>query len=155
MVFSKTLINWAWGYHHEGWIIDSSGSLRSFNYDIPDSMWLAFTDSFISQEEMEKILSLSSLTERKVPMDTLTGMGRLIEPASKGALSDPADRCRDAGGLVYEAYMLDSLKGGFRIILLYEAGDWAMKNISTEAQILYTWLMAIDNMDAEGMPCSP
>ena len=68
----------------------------------------------------------------------------LIENAAQGRLSEPVSGCADAGITTYLAYQFDRDGGTYRPVLLYQAGDWAQKNLSDEATTLSEWLFTFE-----------
>jgi hypothetical protein len=149
LVFGRTFINWAWGYRHDGWYIDSTGAINSFEYTIDDSMWRIEEDTLITLDELAKMESLSTPTDRVIPQDSLARMITLIGPVAHTPAPQPTRRCYDFGIIRYVAYVWDDDRSGYRILTLYQAGDYACKHELRQAVLLYKWLMlSVDGIDS-------
>lgn len=142
--FSKTYINWAWGYTHNGWHVSTLGEIDSFSYTKSDSMWLLSDDSLITNSEMDQMNSSYSPTLRRVQLSTLDSMIALIPLAAAGPWTKKTNG-KDMGAQTYSAYYYDDYARGYRKVILYQYGDWNIVNESDAAKKLTTWLMAIDS----------
>jgi hypothetical protein len=143
--FSKTYVNWAWGYTHNGWHISNIGDVDSFSYTKSDSMWLLSDDSLITPPEMQQMNSSYKRTSQSVKQSTLDSMIALIPLAAEGPWTTKSIGA-DMGGQTYSAYFFDATAQGYREVVLYQSGDWSIVNESDAAKKLTTWLMAIDSV---------
>jgi hypothetical protein len=75
--------------------------------------------------------------------------------AAAGPFSSLTSRCYDAGTISYSAFIYDSAARGYRKLLLYQAGDWAQKNESDAGIKPTNWLMSIDSVGNDDVPCRP
>lgn len=143
--FSKTYVNWAWGYTHNGWHVSILGEVDSFSYTKSDSMWLLSDDSLITNLEMNQMNSRYSPTLLRVKRSTLDSMIALIPLAASGPWTKKSNG-KDMGNQTYSAYYYDDAAQGYREVILYQSGDWNIVNESDAAKKLTTWLMTIDRV---------
>lgn len=143
-VFSKTYVNWAWGYTHNGWCVSNLGFVDSFAYAKSDSMWLLSDDSLITLSEMQRINSGYQRPLQSVKQSTLDSMIALIPQAVAGPWTQKSIGA-DMGAHTYSAYYYDTTAQGYREVVLCQSGDWKIVNESDAAKKLTTWLMAIDS----------
>jgi hypothetical protein len=144
--FSKTYVNWAWGYTHNGWHLSNLGRIDSFSYTKSDSLWLLSDDSLITATEMSRINSRYTPTSQTIKQSTLDSMVALIPLAAAGPWTKK-NLSADMGAQIYSAYYYDSEAKQYRNVILYQYGDWNIVNESDAAKKLTTWLMAIDSVE--------
>lgn len=141
-IFQKEYINYAWGYQLNGWIIDTSGTIYSYN--LPDQ-WNNFDSlSNISNSLLKENISYTKETIGEIDHAGLSEMLPLIEEASKGTLTDPVNEMADAGTISFYCFVYDTQQETYKRILLNQTGDFSIKNNSVEANELYLWLKEID-----------
>lgn len=144
-LFEISYTNYAWGYQLRGLYIDRQGQV--YSYDHSHAVWQPSDPQAYTEEELlQKFESRKELTGT-VEEDTLAGMFRLIESASQGRLSEPVQKCADAGTTAYLAYRFDKDSGKYISVLLYQTGDWAQKNLSDSAKTLYEWLFTFEGWE--------
>lgn len=78
----------------------------------------------------------------------------LVERARSAKNSDKVNRCFDYGTTQYLAYVFDESSDTYEGIILMQAGDWAFKNTSPEAEALVDWLKTLDVRFADPK-CTP
>jgi hypothetical protein len=146
ILFLCSSVNYAWGYQHQGWLIDSSGAIRNYNFSKGDSIGTVGQTDTLPAKIYNQLLGKSVPTGRKIPIDTLLFMQTLIEPASKGFVSY-SSRCYDAGIFRYSAIMpsIDNLQ--LKEIVCLQIGDMAACNSASAAKKIARWLNSIDTLD--------
>lgn len=148
ILFAKIYENHAWGYNFNGWIIDNAGYIRGFSLQRnPNLDWKRYSDSgFNSAEEIFHNIMQTDTTLTKVSLSDLFKYYQLIEPASKGALSEAESGGADMGQDTYFAlrYFPDLKK--YRWVILNSEGDFRIHNISPEAVKIYNWLRKVDQL---------
>ncbi|MDA3953791.1 MAG: hypothetical protein PF485_09095 [Bacteroidales bacterium] len=143
ILFQYEFVNYAWGYQHKGWIIDSTGNV--YCYDLPKNWHQYDSLGLINISYLESlILQIDSVcfTIDKIELYSNTA---LIEKASKGEISEPKQEMFDAGANFYTAYILNSVTNKYESVLLKQTGDVQIENKSDEAKELYKWLDAINH----------
>jgi len=139
-LFEAAYANYAWGRRINGYFVDRTGAVYRYNHD--DADWQPKDPDAIAWAELQEKFKNRELVSR-VDRQTLARMAELIDPASRGRLSDPVSRCADFGAWEYRAYQYDAGADVYRPVFLYQAGDWAQKNLSLSAKALYDWLFTI------------
>jgi hypothetical protein len=144
-LFEVQYLNHAWGYQLSGFYIDDRG--RVYRYDHSDAVWQPARWDVFTPAELAQKFSRNRTGDGQVDAVTLRAMHALIDPASRGPLSDPVARCADAGTHTYLAYQFEA--GVYRPVLLYQAGDLAQLNRSESARVLFAWLRTIDGAERD------
>ena len=139
--FLYEYINYAWGYQHHGWIIDSAGIVRY--YDVPDKWILPSTDAAIELAGIENYATRSDSVLTTVDRSELIDMVGLIHEAARGTYSDSVNVMADAGSWSYYALEYHEDKDTYERILLRIEGDWQVENLSDAADELYQWMKEI------------
>jgi hypothetical protein len=146
VLFLNSVINYAWDYRHSGWLIDSSGAIRTYAFTKSDSVgYIRQTDTFPSKM-YDQLLSHSTLTTKKIPLDTLRSKMTLIESASSGILS-LSGACADAGIYRYSAFLYDTYTSRPKEIICFQMGDEWICNSSSAAKKIARWLNSIDSVN--------
>jgi hypothetical protein len=140
--FEMTHSNYAWVKRLHGAYIDRQGNV--YTYDHSHAVWEPADPSSYTEEELLQKFESKKEQIGTVDAATLQHMAALIDDAAKGRLSESVNACNDAGITVYLAYQFDRDTGKYLPVLLYQAGDWAQKNQSQEAEILYEWLFTFE-----------
>ena len=143
ILFQKEYINYAWGYYHNGWFVDTLGSIYSYsspkNWNENDSL------GNIYYAQIEENLSHTQLSTIKVDLSILTKNALLIEEASTGKIKQTNLVMFDAGATAYYCYKFNPTEKSYHRFLLKQIGDINLNNESEAANNLYIWLNEIDN----------
>ena len=135
VLFQKEFVNSAWGYHHNGFFIDTTGAVRV--YDLPDSWNFPDSRGYISRDELHENLQMASVSECTVDKNELLLYYNLLFKAQTGTLSEPEQRMFDAGIVLYTGYIYDERRARYRQVLLRQEGDWYLENRSRDAKRIY------------------
>lgn len=139
--FLYEYINYAWGYQHNGWLMDSSGT--AYYFEVPDKWMVPSTDAAIEISGIENYAFQSDSVITRVDRSELVRMVQLIDDAAKGELTEPENVMADAGAWSYYALRYDPGTGAYERILLKQDGDWEIDNLSKAAEELYEWMQEI------------
>ncbi len=141
-LFEITYVNHAWGFQLRGIYIDNQG--RVYKYDHSHEVWQPSNPELYTEEELFRKFESNKEFVKTVDKQVLFEMYNLINAANEGMLSKPVSNCADAGFTAYLAYLFDRKAHTYKPILLYQTGDWAQKNLSQSAKVLYEWLFTFE-----------
>jgi len=143
-IFMVEHSNYAWGIHHSGIMIDSTGNVMTFNlpttWNRPDEM------GFITLADMQENLAQMEGISCSVTRNDFAKNSSKLMKAKNGILSDPKNEMYDFGTVQYSGFLYDPDNNRYQRILIRQTGDWAIENSSREAKELYEWLKR---------PCNP
>ncbi len=146
--FLCSRLNYAWGYTHNGWLIDSSGAIRSYSFTKADSIgYIGLTDT-LPFKVHEKLLAKSTPTGKKVSVDTLLSKLALIEPASGGTISFSGG-CFDFGIYRYSCFRFGANAPHLKETICYQLGDEGVCNSASAAKKIARWLNSIDSVSLQ------
>lgn len=140
--FTFEYINYAWGYQHSGWIIDSTGIVKGFN--LPEFWNYTDASGYISKSELEENLIYCTTMIDEVSEKTLNKYNNLIDAASKGSLSEIKNIGQDGGGLEYCCYLFDSNLNLYKKVTIDVQGDQSYYNKSHAAKDILKWMKKLN-----------
>jgi len=143
--FKCEYINYAWGYQHNGWVIDSSGNVRS--YRMPEQWHFVDSLGLISSQDMNEDIQLTDSIIFKIDRDSLIKYFAKLEDASKGKLSEPRQEMFDAGITQFSGYIYQNDSKKFKQVMIRQIGDVAFENQSSKANEIYCWLKDLDSQN--------
>lgn len=139
--FLYEYINNAWGYQHNGWLLDSTGTMRY--YEVPEKWMVPSTDAAIDVTGIAHYGEISDSVIAVVDRGELAAKVRLIDEAAKGKLTEPENVMADAGSWSYYALRYDHKTKAYERILVKQDGDWEIDNLSDAAEKIYSWMKEI------------
>ncbi|MCL4482112.1 MAG: hypothetical protein M1445_05775 [Bacteroidetes bacterium] len=141
LIFQSEYTNHAWGYSHNGWMMDGAGLVKRFQKNAP---WV-FPDSlgYISEIDMQKNLSVcDSLLEHIDPYKQSHYSFKAISCVD-GPMSTPKNTMADAGERIYAFYLYESDRKRYKRVILSMTGDWSQENLAPNAKEVVDWMMNI------------
>lgn len=139
--FQFDYMNYAWGYQHNGWLIDSSGNV--YSYDKPENWTFPDSAGRIRQQDMNRNLDAAELVYVIPDMNMLNAKISLIPAAGEGSLQGPVYEMCDAGIAGYYGFLFNPETGIYRKVLLRQTGDARIENSAPESAELYDWLVSL------------
>jgi|GEM_PF-209761 len=141
IVFEQHYVNSAWGYQNKGYLIDSSGYVRTFDLSKDSIKWNEpDKDGFISTEKMNENLAHCKSIAGLINKDSLSYYAGKIWAASQGKISEPVNQMADAGSIVYSAFIFDKETKRYKKVMLKTWGDRMIDNNAPEAVSIYKWM---------------
>jgi hypothetical protein len=141
ILFQVEYINYAWGFSHSGFLIDSSGVVTKFKYPLnwhhPDST------GYISVSEMEDNIRQLDTISFSVNKTAVLKYFSMLENISKGELIIPPYRAYDAGTTDFSGFLFDSNRQQYKHVLIKREGDRPIVNNSPEAEEVFQWLLKV------------
>ena len=143
VLFEKEYINYAWGYQHFGWIMDTAGIIKGF--DQPGN-W-NFVDSLgcITGNDMAENLQKSGNTLFSVNTGEVKSFYPKAFESVYGKYTEPKSEMADFGTIVYSAYIYNQENRKFKRIVLYQYGDVSFTNTSEAAKQICSWMKNLES----------
>jgi hypothetical protein len=138
ILFEVEYVNYAWGYQHNGFIIDINGNV--YTYDKPEGWNFPANDRELGNEEIAENLSKCTLSEYKVPMDELKKYSLYIRNISQSSVSAMKNSGYDMGSLEYVCYQASPSSGMHRRYLIKMEGDFTCENLNIYTKKVASWL---------------
>jgi hypothetical protein len=141
ILFQIEYINHAWGFSHNGFLIDSSGVVTSFkyphNWNYPDST------GYMGESAMEDNINQLDTISFTINKSEMLKYFDKLEKISDGELIVPAYRAYDAGKTDFSGFIYDSNKKQYKHVLIKRVGDFPIDNNSPEAEEVFRWLLRV------------
>ncbi len=141
MIFQSEYTNYAWGYNHNGWIMESSGEVKRFqkkaSWVFPDSL------GYIAENDMQKnILACDSIMASVSP-NVFSKYANKAFTCANGTLTKPKNTMADAGEHIYCFYLYDAGRKKYKRFILDMTGDWSQENLAPNAKEVVDWMKTI------------
>lgn len=133
--------NWAWGYSHSGWIIDTDGNVMTF--DLPSKWNREDSLGYISESALLENISYCNKKAEKVSKRKLYKHNQLIAGAANGKISLHDNTTADMGTRQYTCYWYDETRNLYKRVILKIEGDMEAVNESKNAAKIVDWMKKI------------
>lgn len=141
LIFQSEYTNHAWGYNHNGWMMDSSGLVKRFQKSAP---WV-FPDSlgYISEKDMQKNLNVCDSLLEHISYYELSRYSSKAKNCIDGPMTTPKNTMADAGEHIYAFYRFEADLKRYKRVILSMTGDWSQENLAPDAKEVVDWMMKI------------
>ncbi|MEO5510071.1 MAG: hypothetical protein ABIV28_06030 [Longimicrobiales bacterium] len=132
--------NFAWVPTWKGFVIDSTGAI--YSYDLGGKQWTVKDPNHPTTAELQAKYATGRALVRTLAANETQSLFTLLRSAAHGTVSDPVNRCADAGVLSYSGYEGLDTPTTNKIVLRTE-GDMIRENKSQAARELATKLAGL------------
>jgi hypothetical protein len=141
ILFQYEYINYAWGYQHSGFYIDSYGNVLTF--EKPDEWNFGDSDNVLSSVNLFENLNKCSVSQKVIPSPELSKYARHIENIASSKLSAPRNAGADMGSVRYVCYKYNEETDSYRGYLIKMEGDYTCENLNYYSKKVASWLEEI------------
>jgi hypothetical protein len=141
LIFQAEYTNHAWGYSHNGWMMDGAGIVKRFQKDAP---WV-FPDSlgYIAEKDMQKNLNVCDSLLEHVSQYELSKYSLKALNCVDGPMTKPAMTMADAGEHIYAFYRYEADRKRYKRVILSMIGDWSQENLAPNTKEVVDWMKTI------------
>jgi hypothetical protein len=139
--FQVDYVNYAWGYQHDGFLIDMSGNVLI--YDNPVSWNFPDENMNITQQEIKENLRLCSPSGLKIPETELARYSSYIPNIAVSKVTSPRQTAADAGSVSFLCYLVNGSEDSYKGTLIRQEGDWTRENLNFYSKRVVAWLKEI------------
>ncbi|MEK7719303.1 MAG: hypothetical protein AAB347_06795 [Bacteroidota bacterium] len=141
LIFQSEYTNYAWGYNHNGWMLDISGQVKRFQ---KSAKWV-FADSlgYISATDMQKNMSACDSVIEQIDSKEFTLYAEKAINCVNWNMTKPQNTMADAGEHIYAFYLYESGSNRYKRVILNMTGDWSQENLAPNAKEIVDWMKAI------------
>ena len=142
IVFEYEYINYAWGYNHSGWFIDTTGLVYYHKSVNEHEIWNSADNSgYLSEGALQQNFNLSDTVIYTLNKTEVKGKAALNRFVTTDNFSEILHPMADAGiGTLY-CYVWDKEVLKYRRLFLAESGDLRQANNDPDAILLTHWLI--------------
>lgn len=142
ILFQFEYINYAWGYHHMGFIIENNGNILT--YDNPENWNFPDNDIVISAAQVDENLSKCKVSDIKVSGDELRKYSNYIKNIASSKVTALKNVAADAGSTQYICFQFSEDNLSYRGTLIKMEGDFTCENLNFYSKKVAAWLKAIN-----------
>ena len=141
LIFQSEYTNYAWGYNHNGWMLDNTGQVKRFQ---KSAKWV-FPDSlgYVSATDMQKNMAACDSVMAKVSTSDFANYAGKALNCLNGSMSKAQNTMADAGEHIYAYYYYESGKNRYKRVILNMTGDWSQENVAPDAKVVVDWMKGI------------
>lgn len=141
LIFQSEYTNHAWGYSHNGWMMDGSGQAKRFQkaaaWVFPDSL------GYVAEADMQKNLEACDSVIEYVSQDELARITARAMTCLEGPLTKPENLMADAGENIYAVYRYESGRRKYKRVILSMVGDFSQANLAANTPEVVAWMKKI------------
>ncbi|MBA4321197.1 MAG: hypothetical protein C0408_00120 [Odoribacter sp.] len=141
ILFMQEYINYAWGYQHSGFIIESNGNVLSFNN--PDKWNFPDKDNKLTKEKIQENILSCTLTGKVIPGAELQKYVNHIDNISSSKISSMKNVGADMGSLVYYCYQFSENSSTYKATRIKMEGDFECENLNFFSKKVVVWMKSI------------
>ncbi len=141
ILFQVDYINYAWGYLHTGFIIDSEGNVLT--YKNPEDWNFPDKDFSINQNQIKENISKCTSSGIKIPKAELQKYAHHIKNISSSKVTALKNVAADAGSIQYTCYQFFEKSGTYKSCLIKMEGDFTCENLNFFSKKVSIWLKSI------------
>ncbi len=146
ILFQVEYVNYAWGYTHNGFFIDSEGNVLI--YKNPQNWNFADKDFNLTQNQVKDNISNCVYSGKKIPKEELQKYANYIKNISSSKVTALKNVAADAGSLEYICYQFSANSGTYKSCLIKMEGDFTCENLNFFSKKVFIWLKNInDNIE--------
>ena len=141
LIFQSEYTNYAWGYSHNGWMLDNTGQVKRFQ---KSAKWV-FPDSlgYVSAVDMQKNFSACDSVMAQVNSTDFTLYAEKATSCATGPMSKAMNTMADAGEHIYAFYLYEPGSNRYKRTILDTTGDWTQQNLATKSKEIVEWMKTI------------
>ena len=143
LIFQSEYTNNAWGYNHNGWVMDSTGKVKRFQKSAP---WV-FPDSlgYIAEKDMQKNFSVCDSVLTEIDPQEFSLYAEKALTCVDGTLTKPENKMFDAGEHANVFYLYGADRKRYKRVILKMSGDWSQDNLAPNAKEVVDWMIKIND----------
>ena len=142
ILFQVDYVNYAWGYQHNGFIIDNQGNVLTYKnpqiWNFPDK------DFNLSESQVHDNIENCSNSREKIPAEELKKYANYIKNISSSKVTALKNISADAGSQEYICYQFSEKSGTYKGYLIKMEGDFTCENLNFFSKRVTTWLKNIN-----------
>ena len=143
ILFQVDYINYAWGYQHNGFIIDNEGKVLT--YKNPQEWIFPDKDFKLSGNQVHANIEKCLFSGKIIPPDELIKYARYIKNISSSKVTATKNVAADAGSLEYICYQFHESSDTYKGSLIKMEGDFTCENLNFYSKKVAIWLKNIND----------
>jgi hypothetical protein len=142
ILFQYEYINYAWGYQHNGFIIDNQGNVLT--YSNPENWNFTDKDQILTEEQVLKNISLCAHSGKKISEQELQKFSSYIKNISSSQVTAMKNVAADAGTAEFVCYLFSESTRSYKRYLIKMEGDFTCENLNFYSKKVVSWMKDIN-----------
>lgn len=143
ILFQFEYVNYAWGYQHNGFIINSKGEILVYNN--PDHWNFPDNNFNLTADQVTENLSACTATGKKISPEELQKYTGYIKNIASSRVTAPKNEGADAGSLEFICYQFSENTLSYKGYIIKMEGDYTCENLNFYSKKVTAWLKDINN----------
>jgi hypothetical protein len=142
IIFQYDYINYAWGYQHNGFIIDNEGNILTYNN--PEEWNFRDKDMILTEEQVAENISKCQLSGKKIPLEDLQKFTAYIKNIASSKVTASKNVAADSGIAEYLCYLYTGSTNTYKGYLIKTEGDFTRENLNFYSKKVVLWMKDIN-----------
>lgn len=142
IIFQYDYTNYAWGYQHNGFIIDNQGNILTYNN--PEDWNFRDKDMILTEEQVAENISKCQLSGKKIPENELRKFTAYIKKFASSEITAAKNVAADSGTAEYLCYQYSGTTGTYKGYLIRTEGDFTRENLNFYSKKVALWMKDIN-----------
>jgi hypothetical protein len=143
ILFQFEYVNYAWGYRHTGFIIDSQGNVLT--YENPENWNFLDDNHSISGNMVSENLKKCSPSGIKITPEELQKYAGYIKNIASTKISALKNVAADAGSYEYFCFQYSETTESYKGYLIKMEGDFTCENLNFYSKKVAAWMKDINS----------
>lgn len=144
ILFQFEYVNYAWGYQHNGFIIDNQGNVLTYNnpevWNFPDN------GLNLSENQVSENMKNCFQTEIKISKEELQKYSNYIDNIALSKVTAVKNVAADAGSTEYLCFKYSEDTGTYKGYLIKMEGDFTCENLNFYSKKVAAWMRGINTV---------
>ncbi len=142
IIFQYEYINYAWGYQHNGFIVDNEGNILTYNN--PEDWNFRDKDMILTEEQVAENFSKCQLSRKKISPEELQKYTSYIKNIASSEITASKNVAADAGTAEYLCYQYSGTSNAYKGYLIRTEGDFTRENLNFYSKKVVLWMKDIN-----------
>ncbi|HUX55497.1 MAG TPA: hypothetical protein VMV77_00865 [Bacteroidales bacterium] len=142
ILFQFEYVNYAWGYQHNGIIINNAGNILT--YSNPDGWNFPDNDLILDESQVTENISKCMLNSKRIPKDELQKYSNYIKNIASSKVTALKNVAADAGSSEFICYQFSENTKTYKGYLIKMEGDFTCENLNFYSKKVVAWIKDID-----------
>lgn len=142
ILFQFEYVNYAWGHHHSGFIIDNYGNVLTYNN--PENWNFPDKDFVISANKVGDNLSKCRQSGKKISKEELQKYTNYIKNIASSKVTALKNVAADEGSSEFICYQFSESSLTYKSSLIKMEGDFTRENLNFYSKKVVAWMKEIN-----------
>jgi hypothetical protein len=143
ILFQYDYLNYAWGYQHNGFIIDNEGNVLTYNN--PENWNFPDNNLSLSEEQVNENINKCVRSGKKISKAELQKYVNYIKNISSSKVTALKNVAADAGSREFICYQFSESSKSYKGSLIRMEGDFTCENLNFFSKKVILWMKDISN----------